>query len=425
MSKLLGRHYVLALLVLVYTTNYLDRTVLQSVVEPIKHEFALSDAALGLLGGITFALFYGTLGLPIAMLADRFNRRNIIAISCAIWSVMTVLSGLAASFWQLAAARVGVGIGEAGGTPPAHSMLADIYPMKERGRAMGIYAMGIPIGVLFGFLLGGNIAAHYGWRASFLVVGVPGLIFALLVRFTLAEPARGGAHETVAARAPGFVQAIRQFAARRSMIHLAIASTIATFTGNAGIYWTGSFLARTHHMGLAERSTYLALVLGIGGVLGNLIAGNLIDRLGQRDVRWAVWVPAIGYIIVIPVTVVALLTNDRDLCLILLPIAFLVPTLYLVSLWTLTTGLVGSRTRAFASALLLLILTLIGIGGGPSVAGALSDWLKPRFGDDSLRYALLLGPVLAVWMVIHFFLAGRTLAQDLEATRKAEAASCN
>jgi predicted MFS family arabinose efflux permease len=425
MSKLLGRHYVLALLVLVYTTNYLDRTVLQSVIEPIKHEFELSDSALGLLGGITFALFYGTLGLPIAMLADRFNRRNIIAISCAIWSVMTVLSGLAGSFWQLAAARVGVGIGEAGGTPPAHSMLADLYPMKERGRAMGIYAMGIPIGVLFGFLLGGNIAAHYGWRASFLVVGVPGLILALLLRFTLAEPARGGADEMAAARAPSFGEALGQFMARPSMIHLTIASTIATFTGNAGIYWTGSFLARTHHMGLIERSTYLALVLGICGVLGNLMAGTLIDRLSRRDVRWAVWVPAIGYIIVIPVTVVALLTDNRDLCLFLMPIAFLVPTLYLVSLWTLTTGLVGSRTRAFASALLLLILTLIGIGGGPSVAGALSDWLKPSFGDDSLRYALLLGPVLAVWMVIHFFLAGKTLAQDLEETRKAEAASCN
>jgi predicted MFS family arabinose efflux permease len=422
MSKLLRRHSVLALLVLVYTTNYLDRTVLQSVIEPIKHEFDLSDGALGLLGGITFALFYGTLGLPIAMLADRFNRRNIIAISCALWSVMTVLSGLTVSFWQLAAARVGVGIGEAGGTPPAHSMLADLYPMQERGRAMAIYAMGIPIGVLFGFLLGGNIAAHYGWRAAFLVVGAPGLIFALLVRFTLTEPMRGGGHERVTANAPGFIEALRQFVARRSMIHLIIASTIATFTGNAGIYWTGSFLARTHHMGLAERSTYLALVLGIGGVLGNLAAGNLIDRLSQRDVRWAVWVPAIGYIIAIPITVVALLTGERDLCLVLLPIAFLVPTLYLVSLWTLTTGLVGARTRALASALLLLILTLIGIGGGPSTVGALSDWLKPTFGDDSLRYALLLGPVLAVWMIIHFFLAGKTLAADLAATKEAEAA---
>jgi len=425
MSRLLRRHYVLVLLVLVYTTNYLDRTVLQSVIEPIKHEFNLSDGAIGLLGGITFALFYGTLGLPIAMLADRFNRRNIIAISCAIWSVMTVLSGLAVSFWQLAAARVGVGIGEAGGTPPAHSMLADLYPMKERGRAMGIYAMGIPIGVLFGFLLGGNIAAHYGWRASFLVVGLPGLLFALLVRFTLAEPVRGGSDETVAASAPGFGEAIRQIFKRPSMIHLTIASTIATFNGNAGIYWTGSFLARTHHMGLVQRSTYLALVLGIGGVLGNLIAGNLIDRLSQRDVRWAVWVPAIGYIFVIPVTVAALLTDSLDLCLVLLSIAFLVPTLYLVSLWTLTTGLVGSRTRAFASAVLLLILTLIGIGGGPSAAGALSDWLKPAYGDDSLRYALLIGPVLAVWMVVHFFLAARSLAHDLEATRAAEAAACN
>ncbi len=338
---------------------------------------------------------------------------------------MTVLSGLSASFWQLAAARVGVGIGEAGGTPPAHSMLADIYPMKERGRAMGIYAMGIPIGVLFGFLLGGNIAAHYGWRASFLVVGVPGLLFALLVRFTLTEPVRGGGHETVAARAPSFGEALRQFAKRRSMIHLTIASTIATFTGNAGIYWTGSFLARTHHMDLQHRSTYLALVLGICGVLGNLIAGNLIDRLGQRDVRWTVWVPALGYIAVIPITVVALLTDDRDICLFLLPIAFLMPTLYLVSLWTLTTGLVGSRSRALASALLLLILTLIGIGGGPSAVGALSDWLKPRFGDASLRYSLLLGPALTVWMVAHFFLAARSLAADLEATRAEEALACN
>lgn len=422
MSKLLRRHYMLALLVLVYASNYLDRTVLQSVVEPIKHEFDLSDGALGLLGGITFALFYGTLGLPIAMLADRFNRRNIIAISCAIWSLMTVLSGLVTSFWQLVAARIGVGVGEAGGTPPAHSMLADIYPMQERGRAMGIYAMGIPIGVLFGFLIGGNVAAQYGWRASFLVVGIPGLIFALLVRFTLAEPVRGQ-HEKVVAEAPSFVEALRQIAKRRSMIHLAIASTIATFTGNGGIYWTGSFLARTHHMGLRERSTYLALVLGIGGVLGNLIAGNLIDRLGKRDVRWAVWVPAIGYIIAIPFTVVGLLIGDLDACLILIALTTLVPTLYLVSLWTLTTGLVGSRTRALASAVLLLILTLIGIGGGPSAVGALSDWLKPTFGDDSLRYALLLGPVLAVWMIIHFFLAGKTLAADLAATREAEAAS--
>lgn len=422
MSKLLGRHYVLALLVLVYTTNYVDRSVLQSLVEPISKEFGLSDGAMGLLGGLTFALFYGTLGVPIAMLADRYNRRNIISLACAIWSLMTVLSGMVTSFWQLAAARVGVGIGEAGGTPPAHSMLADIYPMKERGRAMGIYAMGIPIGVLFGFLLGGNIAAHYGWRASFLVVGAPGLLFAALVRFTLSEPVRGQ-HDEAVAQAPGLGEALRQVFRRRSMIHLAIASTIATFTGNAAFYWTGSFLARSHHMGLAERSTYLALVLGIGGVLGNLVAGNLIDRLSRRDVRWAVWVPAIGYIVAIPITVIGLLTDNRLFCLFLMPIAFLVPTLYLVSLWTLTTGLVGSRTRAFASALLLLILTLIGIGGGPSAAGALSDWLKPTYGDESLRYTLLLGPVLAVWMIIHFFLAGRTLAADLEATKAAEAAS--
>lgn len=424
MSGTSRRHYVLALLVLVYTTNYLDRTVLQSVVEPIKHEFDLSDSALGLLGGITFALFYGTLGLPIAMLADRFNRRNIIAVSCAIWSVMTVLSGLVTSFWQLVAARIGVGIGEAGGTPPAHSMLADLYPMRERGRAMGIYTMGIPIGVLFGFLLGGNIAAQHGWRASFLVVGLPGLIFALLVRFTLAEPARG-ALEPVAARAPSFPQAVRQLVRRRSMVHLAIASTIATFTGNGANYWAGSFLARTHHIGLVERSTYLALGLGIGGVLGNLAAGVLIDRMGERDMRWKVWVPAIGYVLVIPLGAVGLLTDSRALCLTLLGLTTLMPTLYLVSLWTLTTGLVGARSRALASALLLLILTLIGIGGGPSAVGALSDWLKPRFGDDSLRYAMLICPALTVWMVAHFLLAGRTLAADLEATRAEEAAACN
>ena len=424
MSKLLRKHYVLAVLVLVYTTNYLDRTVLQSVVEPIKQEFHVDDDILGLLGGITFALFYGVLGLPIAMLADRFNRRNIIAVSCAVWSTMTVLSGLVGSFWQLAAARVGVGIGEAGGTPPAHSMLADIYPMKERGRAMGIYTMGIPIGVLFGFLLGGHIAAHYGWRASFLVVGLPGLLLALLVRFTLKEPLRG-AHDPMVADAPAFGAALRQIMKRRSMVHLAIASTIATFTGNAGIFWFGSFLYRTHHMGLAERSTYLSLVLGFGGVLGNLIAGLLIDGLGKRDVRWQVRVPAIGYLLAIPVTVAGLLVDDKLTALVLMAITTLVPTLYLVSLWTLTTGLVAARTRALASALLLLILTLIGIGGGPYVVGRLSVWLAPTFGDDSLRYAMLLGPVLTLWMVVHFFLAGKTLAADLQATKEAEAAPCN
>jgi len=424
MSKLLRRHYVLALLVLVYATNYLDRTVLQSVLEPIKQEFHVGDDILGLLGGLTFALFYGALGLPIAMLADRYNRRNIIAVSCAIWSAMTVLSGMVVSFWQLAAARVGVGIGEAGGTPPAHSMLADIYPMKERGRAMGIYTMGIPIGVLFGFLIGGNVAAQHGWRASFLVVGLPGVFFALLTRFTLKEPPRGG-HDPVVADAPAFRAALRQFVKRPSMIHLTIASTIATFTGNGGIVWFGSFLYRTHHMGLAERSTYLSLVLGIGGVLGNLIAGLLIDGLGKKDVRWQVWVPAIAYLLAIPFTTVGLLIDDKMTCLMLMGIFTLVPTVYLVSLWTLTTGLVASRTRALASALLLLILNLIGLGGGPYLIGLLSEWLRPSFGDDSLRYAMLVGPVLTLWMVVHFFLAGRTLAADLQATKEAEATACN
>lgn len=418
MSSLLRRHYVLALLVLVYATNYLDRTVLQSVLEPIKAEFHVGDDILGLLGGLTFALFYGTLGLPIAMLADRYNRRNIIAVACAVWSAMTVLSGLAVSFWQLAAARVGVGIGEAGGTPPAHSMLADLYPMKQRGRAMGIYTMGIPIGVLFGFLFGGNIAAHYGWRASFLVVGLPGLLFALLVRFTLKEPPRGS-HDPVVADAPAFRAALRQFVSRPSMIHLTIASTIATFTGNAGIIWFGSFLYRTHHMGLAERSTYLSLVLGFGGVLGNLVAGLLIDGMAKKDVRWQVWVPGFAYLFCIPFTLAGLLTSDKTTCLVLMAVTTLFPTVYLVSLWTLTTGLVAPRTRALASALLLLILNLIGLGGGPYATGLLSEWLRPTFGDDSLRYAMLTGPVLTLWMVFHFFRAGKTLAADLEATRAA------
>lgn len=411
------RNYALFVLMLGYTANYVDRQILAILLEPIKQDLGVSDTQLGFLSGITFAIFYATLGVPIAMLADRANRRNIVAAAIAIFSTMTALCGFVTSFIQLTLARIGVGIGEAGSSPPSHSMISDMFPPEKRAAAMGIYSLGINIGILVGFLLGGWVSQWYGWRAAFLIVGVPGILIALLVRFTLKEPQRGHADGITAqasAVAPKFGEVWKLLWAQRSFRHLAFGCAMAAFAGYAGVTWIPAFLMRSYAMSPGEIGTWLALIIGFVGGAGTYAAGWLADRYGKRDVRWNMWVVAIIMFVCFPFSVGLYLMADKYWALVFFVVPAFAGAAYIGPSLAMTQALVTLRMRAVASALLFLILNLIGMGLGPQVVGLISDLYTPAYGQESLRYALLTVMVVWPWAGIHFILAARTLKGDLE-----------
>ncbi|MBT5518415.1 MAG: MFS transporter, partial [Rhodobiaceae bacterium] len=264
-----GRHYALAILVVIYTFNFIDRQILSILLEPVKSELGLSDTAMGMLTGFAFAMFYATLGIPIARFADRTNRRNLIAGALGIWSIFTALSGLAQNFWHLLAARIGVGVGEAGCSPPAHSMIADYYPAEQRATALGIYSLGIPFGIMFGLFAGGWINELFGWRAAFFLVGVPGILLAVITRFTLREPPRGLAEGRVdTGEQPSVRETLTFLWAKKSFRHMSFAAALTAFVGYGFITWAPSFLIRSFGMGTGEIGTWFGLILGVAGGIG-------------------------------------------------------------------------------------------------------------------------------------------------------------
>lgn len=416
------RRYALGMLVIIYTFNFIDRQILSILLEPIKLDLGLSDTQLGLLTGFAFAAFYATLGIPIARLADRSNRRNLIALALAVWSGMTALSGLALNFWHLLAARIGVAVGEAGCSPPSHSMLADYYPANRRATALGIYSLGIPFGILFGFLAGGWINEFFGWRIAFFVVGVPGILLAVVVRMTLREPDRGMAEGRVASgEQPSVMTTFRYLWGKKSFRHLAIGGALTAFVGYGVVSWMPSFLIRTHGMQTGEIGTWLGLILGIPGGIGIAAGGWLADRFGAIDTRWYLWIVAVAILVSVPFAIGVYLAPGPYLALALLVIPVALGNFYQATTFSQTQGLATLRMRAVAAAVLLFILNIIGLGLGPQVTGILSDLLRPQFGDDSLRWSLLLCGLVNIWAAVHFYIAGKYLKADLEATTRDEA----
>ncbi len=412
-----ARNYALVLLTIVYSFNFIDRQLLAILQESIKLELTLSDSQLGLLTGFAFAVFYVVAGLPIARWADRSNRRNIVALAVGIWSFMTALSGAVQNYSQLLLARIGVGVGEAGGSPPSHSIISDIFPAEKRASAIAFYSTGVNIGILFGFLLGGWLNEYFGWRIAFLVVGVPGILLAILVRFTLAEPIRGLAEKRQVSDEPiAFSQVVSLLWNRRSFRHLAFAGALNAFAGYSTSNWTASFMIRSHEMTTGELGTWLALIMGLCGAVGVLCGGLLADRLAPRDKRWYVWLPAITGMISVPFMVAVYLADDPYTALTLSIVPGLLFNVWLGNAIATTHGLVGLRMRATASAILFLILNIIGLGAGPWMVGILSDLLTPTLGVESLRHAMLyLLPAAMFWSACHFYLASRTLRDDLAA----------
>jgi MFS family permease len=370
------RWYVVWLLFLVYVLNFVDRQILIILMEPIRLEFGFSDQQLGLLGGLAFALLYSTLGIPIARLADRASRVNIIAVSIFVWSLATALTGLARNFGHLLLARVMVGVGEAGCSPPAYSLLADYFRREQRTTAFSIYTMGIYGGVFVGYLVGALVAEQYGWRAAFFVVGLPGILLALVVKLTLREPPRGFSdgqahhHEL-----PPVSRVFGRLANKRAFQHLALAAALHAFVGYGVTGFHPSFLIRTHGYSVAEVGVILAIVSAVSGVGGTWFGGWLADRFTnrRRDVRWQLWIPGIATLINVPVALLAYTWPERGVVVALLFVSLVFGVMYLGPTFATIQRLVTARERALGSALLLLVINLVGLGLGPWLVGIASD----------------------------------------------------
>ena len=414
------RYYALIVLTVAYVFNFVDRQVLSILQESIKADLGLMDWQLGMLSGIAFAIFYASLGVPIARLADKGNRRNIAAIAIALWSFMTAISGAAQNFVHLLLARIGVAVGEAGGSPPAHSMISDIFPPNQRASALAFYSMGVNVGILCGFVIGGWVNDFFNWRVVFLVVGVPGILWALVVRFTLSEPVRGLSEKrTDVADALPMLDVIRFMWSRSSFRHMSVGAGLSAFVGYASIQWLASFFIRTYELtSIGGLATWIGLIVGIAGGLGTFLGGYLTDKLGTRDRRWYVWLPALSTVVSIPfsLTVYGLNSYTLALCIQIIP-AFL-GTMWLGPILAMTHGIVSLRMRAVASALLFFILNLIGLGLGPLFTGVTSDLLVPKFGGESLRVALMLTTAFALWSGFHYWRASKYLEADLESAPK-------
>lgn len=415
-SSNLYRNYVLAMLTLVYVFNFIDRQVLVILQESIKKELHLSDTQLGLLSGLTFALFYVTLGIPIARLADKTNRRNTVAISLGLWSIMTACSGLARNFVQLLLARTGVGVGEAGGSPPAHAMISDYFPPQKRSTALSIYSAGIYFGILIGFLTGGYLNQHMGWRTAFFVVGIPGAIFSFLFYLTVKEPKKG-ATDAVAmtSEPPSLREVLMRLYATKTFVFLAIASAVNVFCIYGLINWAPSFLQRLHGMTSLEVGLLLGLIYGIGGAAGSFTGGFLTDHFGKEDKSWYLKVPAYAVLLTVPCAAGAIFFHNTFFAVVCLGLCASLQSVYLGPSLAVAHSLVPASMRALTSAVFFLVINLIGLGFGPLVVGFISDLLKPTLGVESLRWALSIIIVMGFASALLFFSTAKKLVIDLQA----------
>lgn len=416
-----ARTFTLVLLLVVYISNYADRQILNILQVQIMDELKIGNAAFGFLSGLSFALFYATLGIPLAMLADRFSRKWILIASMSVWSIMTTLCGVAQGFWQLALFRIGVGVGEAGGSPPSHSMISDLYPVAQRGTALAIYALGVPLGTALGNLVGGYIGGGLGWRVAFYVLGLPGLLLALYFAFAFKEPERGhadGGLDTTG-KAPSLGEVARFMFSQRSLVHAIAGATLITAVGYGGLAFTSKFLQFSHGMTVQQVGAYLALQTGVVAAIGTFAGGFLGDVLARRNLGWSAWIVTAAIAISAPFTIAVYLLSDTTLVLWLMTITILVGGVYLAPTFALVQNLVGVRMRATASALLLFVINLVGLGLGPLVVGLIADAFTPIFDKDAVRYALFIFSVLGLWGAWHYWIAPRTLKEDLERAAKA------
>lgn len=428
------RRYALGLLFLVYVFNFLDRQIVTILAEPIKRDLGIADWQLGLMTGTAFAIFYCTLGIPIARLAERRNRPWIIGLSLAAWSGFTALCGMAQNFWQLVLARIGVGVGEAGCSPPAHSLIADYTPKEQRASAMATYLLGNPIGSLLGVVIGGLVADALGWRSAFLLVGLPGVVLAVIVVLTLVEPRTrqaAAAMRQVAAQQPqtSFMEVVRVLRGKRTFWYMASAVSIVAFIGYGHAPFGASFFLRVHGTEIERLAAQfglgpigfvgltLGLVLGVAAGIGVYLGGLIGDRFGGKDVRAYMGIPAIAVLVAIPIYTVAMLLPSFLPIIPLLAVNSVLVSVWQGPVYATVQNIAPVHMRATAASIFLFIANLIGLGLGPLLVGIASDVLAGPFGlgsAEGVRWALIGSQFLAIPAFICFWLARKTINEEME-----------
>jgi len=413
------RYLVLAMLALAYTFNFLDRQILGILKEPIKQELGLTDTQLGLMGGLAFAMLYSTVAVPVAWLADRASRTWIVTVALGLWSAFTMACGLATGFWSLFLARVGVGFGEAGGVAPSYSLVSDYFPPAQRARALAVYSFGIPVGSALGILFGGLIAASISWRVAFFVVGGAGVLLAPIFKLIVKDPVRGGldgamsiATDAAPRVAPSFAQVVATVLPKPAFWLLALGAASASVCGYGVAFWLPSFFIRSLGLTLVESSWFYSAINLLGGIAGMWLGGALADRFGKKNRAAYALTPAICFLVALPLFYAAMNTTSLvwAFLLFLLPtglnVAWLGPVLGAIQ------HLAPASMRTITSSLFLLVNNLLGIAVGLWIFGYLSDLLAPRYGAESMRYALYCGAGFYLLASLLLWLASRRLAAD-------------
>ncbi|CAN7618454.1 MFS transporter [Phenylobacterium sp. LjRoot225] len=404
---------LLALLVLVNVFNFIDRQLPFILISAIKADLHLTDSQIALMAGLSFAVVFSLSALPLAHIADRWSPRRVLTISLSVWSAMTALSGLAGSFFHLLIARAGVAGSEAGCTPAAHALISRTCTAERRAMALAIFSLGVPIGSMLGLVLGGWINDLANWRVAFFIVGLPGLLLALVCWFVLPELGHGTARQ---APTSGFWAAVRHLFGRPAFRHMAAGSALYACGSYAMNVFASAFLIRVHHLSTAQAGLGFGLAFGVGGLVGTFAGGWLSDHLGRRDVRWRQRIPAIGQLLSLPTALGAWLAPDPVLAVALLTLTYVFGLLYFAPSFATAQLLATGQMRATAAAVLSFCLTLVGSSVGPLAVGWASDAWAPRFGDESLRYAMCLMGITILWSAWHFHLAARALPKDLAST---------
>ena len=409
--------YVLAILTVIYSLNFLDRTIINILIDPIKQTYHLSDTVMGFISGFGFVILYSILAAPVARWADRGNRRSIITGGLILWSGMTALGGVARNAVQLTLSRFGVGIGEAAGTAPSTSMISDLFPGNKRSTAMAIYQLGPVIGGFLGSFIGGWINHYYGWHDAFLVAGIPGLLVAVLFRLTVKEPVRGSSErQKVDTSQQGLGETIRFMRSQKSYMLLLTGFCLTTYTQFGFGAWTAPFLGRLHHLNTAQIGTYSGTLRGIAGLVGTLGGGFLADWAGRKNIRWRVYVPGIASMLAFPGVLLFSFAPSLSTCLIGFTIVSMMSPVHVGPLVGVSHSVVKVGMRAFSTSVIYLISEIFGLGLGPFLIGLANDWLQPRLGLEVIRYSMSTAAFTTLAGGIIFCIAAQFLERDIART---------
>lgn len=418
------RAYILGMLFLTYLVNYLDRSIIGILMPQMKAELQLHDWQMGILAGGAFSFFYAVAGLPMSYIVDRSGRVTLLSISIAFWSFATAACGLASGFWQLLFARAGVGLGEAGSAPCGASLISDLYSPRARATAFGIYNAGISFGAAIGLIVGASVAHDYGWRAAFICVGLPGVLLAILMKLTVKEPPRGMSEKLDQSAVPVSVwQVARILFSTKLYRHYIMGASLSALVSVVSLVWAPSFLQRSYDMDLKSIGLALAVLSFIGGVVGHSMGGFLTDRLAGRSLRWRFLLPAIAMAISLPFTLIGYSGLGVWATLLCWGISKTAPHTITGPGQSTVQELVGLRMRGTAHAVNFFTISMVSGVFGPLLVGLGSDLLEARYGDESLRVALLIATaIVSVWSAIHYYMASRYVEGDLGAIRSAAAA---